>query len=99
MEVECVTEGGFPPPNITWFINGEKVILKSLIRHNWYIIEIYLPCACSVYKQCKLKLHNALNGDQKWNLKKATKMQKLESKTIESTTLIWTYVQTFNLVI
>ena len=34
VEVECVTEGGFPPPNITWFINGEKVILKSLIRHN-----------------------------------------------------------------
>ena len=28
--------------------------------------------------------HNALNGDQKWNLKKAPKRQKLYSFTIES---------------
>ena len=25
IDVECISKGGYPPPNITWFINGEKV--------------------------------------------------------------------------
>ena len=31
VEVECVSKGGYPPPKITWFINGEKV--RYLIIH------------------------------------------------------------------
>ena len=75
--------------NPTWKPKKFKneVHYKELAKHTKYIVENIIP------------IHNALNGDQKWNLKKATKMQKLESKTIKSTTLFWTYVQTFNLVI
>ena len=25
IDVECISKGGYPPPNMTWFINGEKV--------------------------------------------------------------------------
>ena len=29
IDVECISKGGYPPPNITWFINGEKVRLRD----------------------------------------------------------------------
>ena len=25
LNLNCTSVGGYPPPNITWFINGEKV--------------------------------------------------------------------------
>ena len=40
VEVECVTEGGFPPPNITWFINGEKVNTLHEIKRDIHKVEI-----------------------------------------------------------
>ena len=30
IDVECMSKGGYPPPNITWFVNGEKAKLFNL---------------------------------------------------------------------
>ena len=30
IDVECISKGGYPPPNIKWFINGEKAKLFNL---------------------------------------------------------------------
>ena len=32
IDVECISKGGYPAPNITWFINGEKVRLRDFVK-------------------------------------------------------------------
>ena len=31
IDVECISRGGYPPPNITWYFNGQKVNLIPII--------------------------------------------------------------------
>ena len=35
IDIECVSRGGYPPPNITWFINGEKVCSRCMILQHF----------------------------------------------------------------
>ena len=32
LNLNCTSIGGYPPPNITWFINGERVRLNNNFR-------------------------------------------------------------------
>ena len=40
IDVECISKGGYPPPNITWFINGEKVNILHEIKRDVHKVEI-----------------------------------------------------------
>ena len=40
IDVECISKRGYPPPNITWFINGEKVNTLHEIRRDIHKVEI-----------------------------------------------------------
>ena len=40
IDVECISRGGYPPPNITWFINGEKVNTLHEIKRDIHKVEI-----------------------------------------------------------
>ena len=47
IDVECISKGGYPPPNITWFINGEKV--KRLRECQINLCALQLSCNSIVF--------------------------------------------------